>query len=1064
LIDNTTFLQLEKTDVEDKLIKCGIDAVGNISWGTHFCQFYQTKEDLIEILVPYFRAGLENSEFCMWIISESLSKEEAKAALRKAVPDFDFYLERGQIEILPYTYLYIKDGIFDSQRVLKGWVEKLNNALDNGYQGLRLAGSIFWLEKKDWSNFVNSEEEINQVIENSRIISLCTCCLDKCNANEIIYLMSNHQFALIKKEGKWEQIESSCQKDAVKLKQTGKSLETLCYSEAQLRVLVQNVKSGVALIDEGGSFAVVNPSFMQMFGLDSELDILNVNSQDWSQWEVYGEDGKLLHVDEHPVRKAVISGKPVKDQLVAVKNPGANELTWMLVSAEPVIKEDGQIYRVICTYHDITGQKKSEEALQEAYEELQIQSEELQAQSEEIQAQNEELQAQTEELQKANEALSKSEKRFELLSEANALLLSSKNPEAIIQTIAEKVMYHLNCDVFFNYVFDEAKGRLHLNAYSGVSKEVAEEIEWLDKGVAICGCVARDGCRIVSEDIQYNGDMRAELVRAMGVQAYACQPLHMGGETIGTLSFGVKSKNYFSEDKLALISTVADQISVAIEHKRAEETLQRERSLLQSVMQTTDFMLAFFDPHFNFVWVNPAYAESCNMGPEELIGKNHFVLFPHEENEAIFRKVRETGKEIFYKDKPFIYPDQPERGVTYWDWNLAPVKNSSRNVTGLVLSLHETTKYKQAHEALEEKESIRKVAEAIETERKKLFSILETLPVMVCLLTPDYHVVFANFAFREKFGESEGRHCYEYCYGLSKPCKFCETYKTLETGQPHHWEFTALDGSIIDAYDYPFTDIDSSSLILKMKIDITERRKAEEVLAKIDEARIKEIHHRIKNNLQVISSLLDLQAERFSDIKVLNAFKESQNRVVSMALIHEELYKGKAPDTLDFAVYLQKLSSNLLNSYNLKNNGISLKLDLEQVFLDMDIAIPLGIIVNELISNSLKHAFPGSKTGKISISLYEIEYFIEGNKKDPAENLSGFEGSSSAGFTEDLDFRYKLIVSDDGRGIPEEIDIQNIDSLGLQLVNILVEQIDGDIELRRDKGTEFAIWFNNKEL
>ncbi|MDY9927175.1 GAF domain-containing protein [Methanosarcina sp.] len=110
-----------------------------------------------------------------------------------------------------------------------------------------------------------------------------------------------------------------------------KALETLRYSEDQFRGLFQNVRSGVALIDETGRFAVVNPSFMQMFGLDNELDILNINSQDWSRWEVYGEDGKLLHVDDHPVRKAVKTGKPVKGQLVAVRNPGANELTWMLI-------------------------------------------------------------------------------------------------------------------------------------------------------------------------------------------------------------------------------------------------------------------------------------------------------------------------------------------------------------------------------------------------------------------------------------------------------------------------------------------------------------------------------------------------------------------------------------------------------------------------------------------------------------------------------------------------------------------------------------------------------------
>jgi signal transduction histidine kinase len=154
--------------------------------------------------------------------------------------------------------------------------------------------------------------------------------------------------------------------------------------------------------------------------------------------------------------------------------------------------------------------------------------------------------------------------------------------------------------------------------------------------------------------------------------------------------------------------------------------------------------------------------------------------------------------------------------------------------------------------------------------------------------------------------------------------------------------------------------------------DLTERKEAEEALKKIDKMRIKEIHHRIKNNLQVISSLLSLEAEKFSDKKVLTAFQESQNRVASMALIHEELYKSKGANNLNFAAYLQKLTTQLLNSYNLKNDDIRLNLNAEQVYLDMDTAIPLGIIINELVSNSLKHAFPDKK-GEISLNLQKIE-------------------------------------------------------------------------------------------
>nr|WP_239451401.1 MASE3 domain-containing protein [Methanosarcina horonobensis] len=238
--------------------------------------------------------------------------------------------------------------------------------------------------------------------------------------------------------------------------------------------------------------------------------------------------------------------------------------------------------------------------------------------------------------------------------------------------------------------------------------------------------------------------------------------------------------------------------------------------------------------------------------------------------------------------------------------------------------------------------------------------------------------------------------------------------------------------------------------------DITERKMAEEALEKIDRIRVKEVHHRIKNNLQVISSLLSLQAEKFEDKEVIEAFRESQNRVTSIAMIHEELHGGKSLDTLDFADYLQKLTADLFSSYRVGKDGINLKLELEDVWLGMDTAIPLGIIVNEMVSNSLKHAFSGKSDGEIRISLRNGE--MNGENPAPKDEISG----SDPDCLENNRFHYILIVADNGKGIPEEMDFQTTDSLGLQLITILVEQIDGCIELNRDQGTEFTIRFNNE--
>lgn len=185
------------------LRKSGIDLIGDIPWGTHFCQFYQTKENLIDILVPYFKTGLENNEFCMWVTSQPLTVEEAEKALKSAVPDADIYLEKGQIEIISYTDWYMKGGFFDSERVLNGWMDKFNQALDNGYDGMRITGNTFWLEKDDWSDFMQYEEEIDKVLGSYSIIAICTYSLDKCSAEDVTDVVNNHQFALTELEGEW---------------------------------------------------------------------------------------------------------------------------------------------------------------------------------------------------------------------------------------------------------------------------------------------------------------------------------------------------------------------------------------------------------------------------------------------------------------------------------------------------------------------------------------------------------------------------------------------------------------------------------------------------------------------------------------------------------------------------------------------------------------------------------------------------------------------------------------------------------------------------------------------
>ena len=196
--------------------------VGEVPWGTHLCQFYENKEDLIDILVPYFAEGLRNNEFCMWVTSPPLEVEEARAALSKALPNLDEYFRKGQIEIISYDNWYLLGGKFDLNIVLQGWVQKEKDAIQRGFDGLRLTGNTFWIERNLLGKFVDYEETVNAIIGEHKMIALCTYCLKNCSGTDVVDVERNHVGTLIKQGQKWSLVEN-----VVLRKQQEREIESL---------------------------------------------------------------------------------------------------------------------------------------------------------------------------------------------------------------------------------------------------------------------------------------------------------------------------------------------------------------------------------------------------------------------------------------------------------------------------------------------------------------------------------------------------------------------------------------------------------------------------------------------------------------------------------------------------------------------------------------------------------------------------------------------------------------------------------------------------------------------
>jgi two-component sensor histidine kinase len=222
-----------------------------------------------------------------------------------------------------------------------------------------------------------------------------------------------------------------------------------------------------------------------------------------------------------------------------------------------------------------------------------------------------------------------------------------------------------------------------------------------------------------------------------------------------------------------------------------------------------------------------------------------------------------------------------------------------------------------------------------------------------------------------------------------------------------------------------------------VKSENRERRRVEQQLRASlleKEVLLKEIHHRVKNNLQIISSLLSLQAANVHDSTTLAQFRDSQNRVRSMALIHERLYRSDDLAKINFREYIDDLSGHLLQSYLSQDNTVSLKVEAEDIYLDIDTAIPCGLLISELVSNALKHAFPQGRSGTLGIEMKQCD-----------------------------DGQYHVVVRDDGVGIAEDLDFRKTKSLGLKLVHNLARQLGGTVDFQNGRGTEIAVSFPAKE-
>jgi PAS domain S-box-containing protein len=341
----------------------------------------------------------------------------------------------------------------------------------------------------------------------------------------------------------------------------------------------------------------------------------------------------------------------------------------------------------------------------------------------------------------------------------------------------------------------------------------------------------------------------------------------------------------------------------------------------------------------------------------------------------------------------------------------------------------------------------KRAVEALKESEAKLFGLFDSAMDAIITINSDHNVVLFNKAAEKMF-----QYTAENVVGKSINKLIPKRYHTIHDKYVDKFGKTGITtremgsgGCIIglraDKEEFPVEtaisqlEVSGEKLFTVICRDVTQQQKYRtqiENTLKEKEVLLKEIHHRVKNNLQVISSLLNLQSNFIKDEKMTEIFKESRNRVRSMALVHEKLYQSKDLSRINVSEYLKDLTSFLFSSYRTEPNAIRLKLEIEDIYLGVNFVINLGLITNELISNSLKHAFPGKKSGEISVKMY-----------------SGNDDSIT------------LVVKDNGVGFPENLDYTSTKSLGLQLVNSLVLQYRGNIDFQNKEGTRYKMKFKD---
>gem|GEM_PF-3066378 len=1080
----------------------GIDVVGEIAWGTHLCLFYPGEAEFFNLATSYLAAGLADHEACVWAVSAPLTCERANQALEAKAGPLADYLASGQLIIIDGVSCYRPGGKFEAQAILDSWLEREQQALQRGFIGLRACGDTGWLDESEWAAFQTYEKQVDAGLKNCRMLALCAYPQERCSASQIFDVIANHQMGLVWREGIWEALASS---------EYGKLKEALEASERRFRAIYENAVEGIFQSTFAGQYLHVNPAMARIFGYESPEEMMaavgndiehkvHVNPQRRADFikvlmeagavndfenQNYRKDGSIIWTHTNARMVCDPQGRPIRFEgfLTDVTERKKDEALHLLLQElmtdlgsisdltealnlilqavcqiEPA--DCGGIYLVdeqsgevnLAAHFNLPGQfvkaashytpdtpnarlVMAGKPVYGQYAELRVNStnreleEDLKALAViPVMLDGRAVAALNIASHRQNDFSEKQRAAFELLAAQLGAALRRLRAEQVARDHQKNLQMLFDQLGDFLFILDPQANILVTNPAAQKALGYAAD-ELTGQPVTFVHPPER-----WEEAIAIVGEMLA------GRAAFCPVPLITKDGRLIPVETRVAPGKW---DGRPVLLGISRDIS---ERLQAQEALQNSEQLYRTLAETTPDLIFVVDRQDRVQYVNAVAAGYFLSTPQELVGRQRAEIFSAGVAQIQLQglqQVFETGARVYNE----ILTPFSDKKAWLGTW-LSPLQDAQGEIQAVMGYARDITEQKHLEQALRQSE--------------QRFRTLATVASAGIYLTDAMgNCQYANPRWLEMSGmspdEASGLGWLNALHSEDRQQVIEHLMATKDsiTEWSGEFRFQTSQGKVIwvsglaaPIFDPSEGESDRITGYVGVSMDITERKEMElqlrQALAE-KEVLLREVHHRVKNNLATIASLLELQAHASQDPCVQSAFRESQQRIRSMTQIHEQLYRSESLACIDMEKYVSRLADELRYVY--AQGETPVEVEIGQVELVMDQAIPCGLIITELVTNSLKYAFPERQTLR---DRNEIARRTDAQRVEVGMHTIGDQ--------------CLLKVSDNGVGLPPGFNVQAARSLGLRLVSRLAVQLGGelhveDAEHRPEGGVAFQIVF-----